>query len=400
MRRPPARLASALAPTLAIAAALTLAPAPAAAKFHVTRLGELLESSDTIVIATLEQEPRLLGPKPFVFRVERTLRGRARPGQLLTATSRGCESCKAGDRLIAFFERTGDTEVYWHASGTVLAGRTLEDGAVLLGSFSGDNAHFVRPGLVTLPHLEALVTRGTPLSLSVRGRLLLASPRGVVPTAIELESAIPDLDPTPADDEPVPPGGPPRVTSHYWSRDTIEVRWQLGPRRLELIGRILGKLPSDDIAAEFWLKDPAPLPEDGLRRYLGDPQLPAPRFALEIRTAAARIPLTLSARNDPYDRGTLGGRPLTDVSSEGLKTADERLTWKPDRFPRSPLLPTDAGPLVAGLMQRPADCTYVRGETRTACTLHYVGVQFGDAAPVPAPVQAPVQTPARAPAPR
>ena len=408
-RPPSGSLRAALAALAALAA--TQGSTQAHAKPELSRLHDILARTATVVVAKREGGSQRDGTARarYPLRVERTLRGTARPGARITPEAPGGPVGQAGERLVAFI----DDKDTWIATATLLAGPSLEAGTVRVDGVSAGDAHHLEPGVVTFSELEGHLTQGQPMLPVFRGRLLLAAPApdattdtaDLAPSSFELTATsalcsnaacirgLPELAGFPS----------PVLVTHNWS-DSVEltIAYRDGsPRPLMFSGRVTGKHQSGHIAAEFWLSRPAFLDEASLRRYLGDAKVPDPVYALEIRAGSERIPLVL----DTYGRARsrLGSAPVTELTLQPgtgtLQAGGTRLTWSTGTSGRPPGIDDDSALVVAGLTSiGPAACTLTRGTTRTPCTLHYLGVRF-PAAPAPAPAPATAPAPPHKPAP-
>ena len=399
------RLGMTLGMTLGIAVASgtlgPLHPAPALAKPEFSRLHDILARTTTLVIAKREGGSQQDGTARarYNLRVERTLRGTARPGTRLTPEAPGGPVGQAGERLIAFL----DARNTWIATATLLGGPSLEAGTLRVDGVSTGDAHHLEPGVVTFTEFEGHVTQNQPMLPVFRGKLLLASPTpaavpdgaDLVPSSMEL-TATSALCSNFACIKGLPPlqGFPsPMLLTHNWSNSVeLTIAYRDGsPRPLVFSGRVTGKHADGHIAAEFWLSRPAFLDEASLHRYLTEPKIADPVYALEIRAAAERIPLVLDTYG--HGRSRLGTAPVTALTlvpgTGTLQAGGTRLTWSTGTSGRPPGINDDTGAAIAGLLSiGPADGTLTRGQTRTPCTLHYLGVRFPDPAPAPAPAPA------------
>ena len=337
--------------------------------------------------------PRLHENKRALLRVERVLRGSQQPGDLLTFQVPGCERCKTGDRIVAFVDTRSNE---WLATGLLLAGPKLEDGVLRMEAGSATGTRQIIPPLIPFPRIEALATREVPTSLGIymHGPLVVPGPAGLADSSIKVVLPAPDM---PDLSQSLAPGPRKRLrpSSATYGTSTgllVWATWNNGVRALDLVGEVLGPYEGDDdIAAAFLVVRPAFLDEASLQRYLDDATLPEPRYAFEIRTATAKIPLVLPSGPDRATRGTLDGRPVTALSLDParVESAVARLSFPPDLFPRKHGTLTDSAVIVKKLLEDPAPCELARGpekSARTPCTLHYLGVQF----PPPAPPAPPV----------
>ena len=251
------------------------------------------------------------------------------------------------------------------------------------------SARSVTPALVPFPRLEALVIHDVPLYPHVRGPFVVPGPAGLTAMAdpIGVRVRAPGL-PDNTQSLGRPPGGYPLDRLDYDPANGVIVTglWHSGARNVPIAGEVLGvQEGGDDIEAAFVLLRPAHLDEASLRRYLQDPDCPEPRYAFEIRTASAALPLWLPASPSRAAPGTLDGRPVTafSLAPARIETAAARLTFPPGTSGRKRASLSDGALLVARLLQGALPCELARGPRgpRTACTLRYLGVQFPPATP-------------------
>lgn len=343
-------------------------PSAAEAKPMTSNLSDILARSPTIVIATYQPPPAGSEEKHHsLLQIERTIRGSVRSKDLIVYSHGGSPEMGAPIRLVAFLTAQDG----WVAFARPLAGPSLEEGVLHLEGFYDFNAHYINPGLMTLEQLEALALNGTPLTWTFRGKLLLPSPAGLVPSTIEivatapqnLVSGMPPMAGFAAPDVSVPMSG-----------RTIYLDWDhTKGRQLILTGRLVGKLPDGSIAVEFEMSRPHILDEQSFRQFLATPTRGSHSYVMEIQKGKDRIPVVLGEWQD----GTLGTRPITEsvLSSAGyIRAAGVEVKIAPTPYqPRSSGGPAE---LIEELMMGPLLCTYKTARTTTPCTLRYVSTRL------------------------
>jgi hypothetical protein len=236
----------------------------------ISKLDDVVKMSTDVVIASFVASPDPIKATNYDLVVERALRGAAVPKRTLRvkAAYGGHAFFPTGTRLVAFMDRTGT----FHWAATLAAGTTLEDGVLRVVGFNDGNSHSVLPGILTLEQLEALIGKGTAPSWTFRGKVLVASPTGIVPSTIEITAEAPSNRVTgmpamagfSAAAVSVGGGSPGSDAGIVWKRSATNV--------FALYAEIKGKNADGSIAVVWKPLRPAMPTEAELRTYLADPR--------------------------------------------------------------------------------------------------------------------------------
>jgi hypothetical protein len=363
-------------------------PRGAGALMMYSTFESVLQSAPTIVIAKYSSPPDGSNVETYELRVERTLRGVHRSRLKVKPSPNGRPLFEDGTRVVAFI----DAMDRWIFYATTDAGPDLERGVLQVRGFREFNVHAVTPGVITLAQLEAHLATGAPMSWTFRGPVMVLSPRGLVPSGIEIVATVPGdrvVGTTAIASSPKP-----TITVGDGIFGAVEITWARELyHSLILEGVATGKAPDGAITVQYRLRDVS-LTEAELRAYLADARRGHPYYVLELKKGAAKIPVVLG--KESLGIGTIGSIPITATSGpneiRGIGT----------RGSSSPILSTSPGrhffeagdtkvwtnaigyraksdgdTLIEELMVvGPIKCTYAEAGARSPCTLRYVATKF------------------------
>lgn len=140
---------------LVLLAALARAPAAAGAPMY-TDFATIRAQASIVALGTVRQTAAPNGTYALTVDVDRTLRGAAALGPLPVKESPDGHVTVDHERVVAIIDRAG--ALRW--VGRLVAGASLEAGVLRFQGFFDENAHLVRPGLMTLADMQRLFATG------------------------------------------------------------------------------------------------------------------------------------------------------------------------------------------------------------------------------------------------